>query len=369
MKTLYLHIGTPKTGTTALQKFLWLNREVLLQHGLLFPDFGFRYRGVSRCRNGHFLVTTSYQDENGCRILEKEQEDYRNGLDQLKEAGKTCDRILLTDESIYNASRRSRTDFYETLKADLEEMHMELKVIVYLRRQDLFTQSHWAQKVKVGSCQNFHEYLDSSFMENYPLDYYEYISHLSSCLGRESLIIRPFESGQFRGEKQIIQSDFLSVFGLKLSDGFTLGQRSCNTRLDDDQLEIQQVINRFPSMKRTFKNPKINNVLWDPYFRPAEQKQFMEKYCASNEALAREFLDRDDGQLFYDTIRRPSGYRTGEADLSRDIARVYGRAITELDRENRKLRKELDDITVFLDRVRRHPLYRFVKKCSVYKKN
>ena len=46
MPTLYLHIGTPKTGTTALQNFLPANEEVLEQHGICYPDFGFRYTGL-----------------------------------------------------------------------------------------------------------------------------------------------------------------------------------------------------------------------------------------------------------------------------------------------------------------------------------
>lgn len=51
MPTLYLHIGTPKTGTTALQNFLPANEEVLEQHGICYPDFGFRYTGLGVHRN------------------------------------------------------------------------------------------------------------------------------------------------------------------------------------------------------------------------------------------------------------------------------------------------------------------------------
>ena len=61
MPTLYLHIGTPKTGTTALQNFLPANEEVLEQHGICYPDFGFRYTGLGVHRNGHFLVTGNYK--------------------------------------------------------------------------------------------------------------------------------------------------------------------------------------------------------------------------------------------------------------------------------------------------------------------
>ncbi len=36
--TLYIHIGLPKTGTSAIQEFLTLNRKELLNHGILYPE-------------------------------------------------------------------------------------------------------------------------------------------------------------------------------------------------------------------------------------------------------------------------------------------------------------------------------------------
>src|SRR5699024_12805516 len=40
MTTVYLHIGAHKTGTTALQYFLWNNRKRLRKEGYLYPKLG-----------------------------------------------------------------------------------------------------------------------------------------------------------------------------------------------------------------------------------------------------------------------------------------------------------------------------------------
>lgn len=38
MKTAYIHIGTPKTGTTSIQKFLYKNKSILLYNNFLYPE-------------------------------------------------------------------------------------------------------------------------------------------------------------------------------------------------------------------------------------------------------------------------------------------------------------------------------------------
>jgi len=42
MSKLVLHIGTHKTGTTAIQKIFAANRSRLAKHGIIYPDFGVR---------------------------------------------------------------------------------------------------------------------------------------------------------------------------------------------------------------------------------------------------------------------------------------------------------------------------------------
>lgn len=44
MKTLYLHIGTPKTATTSIQSFCYQNREILEKQGFYYPMFDYHFR-------------------------------------------------------------------------------------------------------------------------------------------------------------------------------------------------------------------------------------------------------------------------------------------------------------------------------------
>lgn len=47
MKTLYIHIGCPKTATTSIQYFCNENKENLAKHGVYFPVFEQTYPDIN----------------------------------------------------------------------------------------------------------------------------------------------------------------------------------------------------------------------------------------------------------------------------------------------------------------------------------
>ena len=55
-KILYVHVGTTKTGTTAIQSFMIDNQEVLNQKGYYYPLFPYRCKDVSERRNARFML-------------------------------------------------------------------------------------------------------------------------------------------------------------------------------------------------------------------------------------------------------------------------------------------------------------------------
>ncbi|TGY97567.1 hypothetical protein E5329_04120 [Petralouisia muris] len=155
MKTLYLHIGTPKTGTSAIQIF--------------------------------------------CK------------------------------------------DNQETLKKKI----FEVKVIVYLRRQDEFMYSWWNQMVKEGmkksSLLSWEEMLEKRPVVQ--LDYYEKLQKIAAIVGKENITVRRFSRNSFVG--RMIEADFPDSVGLEFSEEYQVRQQLTNSSLTKNCNEIKRILNHF----------------------------------------------------------------------------------------------------------------------------
>ena len=134
--TVYLHIGTAKTGTTAIQVFLRENQDALAKKGCMFPIWDRKFKGVRIERNAHFLSR-----------LMKEEDFKEECLCQIEELANQYPKIILTSEGLWNHAG-DRKEFWVDLKERLNRSDIELKMIVYLRRQDLYVSSFWAQHIK-----------------------------------------------------------------------------------------------------------------------------------------------------------------------------------------------------------------------------
>ena len=73
MKTLYVHIGTPKTATTSLQHFCNENESILEEQSYCYPIFPHKFKGVSITRNGSFLGWVSSSKKDKRNKLEEEK--------------------------------------------------------------------------------------------------------------------------------------------------------------------------------------------------------------------------------------------------------------------------------------------------------
>ena len=158
MKTLYLHIGTPKTGTSTIQYFCHLNYDLLLQKGLCYPDLGFRFPGIGQNRNAYFLSHKIFDDKKN-RRLEEEAGERETGLQKLEKLFARQDKIILSDEHLWN-EKEIDGERLHYIRERMAKCDVTVKVIVYLRKQDQVIQSYWAQQVKEGMQLSFSEYIE-----------------------------------------------------------------------------------------------------------------------------------------------------------------------------------------------------------------
>ena len=222
MKTLYLHIGTTKTATTSIQRFLEENKDVLQKHGYCFPDSLHVYPRANKRRNAHFLVAKVW-DADGNRNQSKEKEYFEEGLQQIRTAFGAYDHVILTDESIWHALSYSKKTLLQELKKEADEQKYQIKVIVYLRRQDGLLISRWNQEVKqkftsaaVMTCE---EYLAASEKKEKKIyQYAQKLDEIAAVIGKNNLIVRRFSPKSWK-DGSIIH-DFMHEIGLDVTEKF-----------------------------------------------------------------------------------------------------------------------------------------------------
>lgn len=353
MTTVFLHIGLTKTGTTAIQTFLRANEDALAQKGICFPDLGFRYPNVTVNRNAHFLISSFGTAPDDAPFAP--QEEYYSALDRLAILAKEYDKILLTDEQIWRICSRHK-DFLQTVKQDLASRGMALKLIVYLRRQDEFIQSRYRQRIKAGAAFTFYEFLDTPGSDSYPLDFYDSVNNISDVVGKDNLIVRIYEKRQYKGAERTLCSDFLDIFGLSADDGFTEKEKTMNRSLCGTYLEIRRTLNTLPQgiketpvlaqSIRSMQEAELfaRDTPKQTLFRSGDQKLFLEQFSESNSRLAREYLGREDGILFYEPLKELPYEQINTEELLRDTLLVLGQSIQTLDTKNKELKARTEKL-------------------------
>ena len=248
MKTLFLHIGTPKTATTSLQHFCRDNQNAFGKYSFYYPMFPYKFRYTNDVRNGHFLIGNLYDNE-GKRDPLEEAKVLREGMDTVNVLFKKYDNIILSDEGLWTATTDGREAVWSMIKSEAEKGGFTVKVIVYLRRQDAYASSWWNQKIKVGrrrySTTSWEEFIQDPG-DTIGLDYYGNLKIISDAIGKENMIVRRF--GKQYLKNQSIFEDFFDALGLEYTDEFVIKETERNRRLDGNAIEIKRIFNSLPDL-------------------------------------------------------------------------------------------------------------------------
>ena len=252
---------------------------------------------------------------------------------------------MLSDEALYNDGCM-KDGFWERELPYLKENNIELKVIIYIRRQDLYAWSHYAQLVRGPSKFTFtmDKYIsDTANGKRNHLDYGEYLDKLAHQIGKENIIVRTFERECFKNGS--IVDDYLECVGLEHTDDYAVDEAIVNTSDTDSIVCARRYMNKVKiwhdsNMRMTSEFTTIQNELKAAGklrkrtgFTKEKRDAMLERYKVSNEYVAREFLKNPDGVLFRDM----------NTDLGDEKARFKSHEIKKIYKRLLELNKEIEE--------------------------
>lgn len=195
-KSCVLHIGTEKTGSTAIQHYLIENRNRLAKHGVLFPIA----ESATHTSQWEFVAIAHQKPwiQDVGRELEiknaEQQARFKQELEAKLDAefrATSADTLLISSEHFQ--SRLSKIEEIETLKKYLERWTDDFEIIVYFRRQDELALSLLSTRIKSSAPIDVENILSTMKKSPRYYAYDEIFERWASVFGLSSMAPRIYE--------------------------------------------------------------------------------------------------------------------------------------------------------------------------------
>jgi len=290
MKKIYLHIGSPKTGSSALQSFLLENEKELSNLGICYPQHEVDINGISGGNGKEILLL----------IKEKKFKEAKNKIDNIISKCK-YDNIIISSEAFYAYPKLTY------------QLFPDATIIVYFREQSSRIESGYNQNVKrTNETNSFAAVVNKTLTKDDVRISGEILKQWADLYSHDSFIIRPYEESQFH--EGTIYTDFLTSLGFDYDyKNFFIPKKLINVSYTRDALEYRLILNRLilnkkPKFEKMIdkaaqsysqKCSERNDIIYS--LMTADEKKRIKKYYSEiNIYIARSLLGRDNGKLFYD---------------------------------------------------------------------
>jgi len=210
-KTLYLHIGYPKTGSTAIQ-------DAMLKHELFLGE-----QGVSCFNPLELKELVQYCSGKGGLGAEDVVRNLCHRINGCKN-----DRVVVSYEGLVGKPE---------LIEEFANYLGNLEIIIYVRRQDKYIESAYKQGMKAGKRLELEKITENASNR---FDWYKRLKLISECSGNNKLHVKCYEQVCCKGD---IFRDFLKTIGLVYLPGNVRTDVS-NPGYDNGALELARVCNK-----------------------------------------------------------------------------------------------------------------------------
>lgn len=223
-KNIFIHIGAPKTGSSAIQAFLALNTEYLYLNDFSYPNF----KGFSQGFQTDIGNAGDVTDE----ILNGNIEYIKCLLEST-----TTTNIILSSELLFPIVKNNVEKFAHFFSG------FNFKVICYIRKFDDYTDSSINQAIKNADFGEYVSYFDMIIDE---IDWADALISLINCIGVERLIIRNYKRFSAT-QPEFLITDFLSAIGISETNianlNCILPESNNNPSLTLDVFHVRRFLN------------------------------------------------------------------------------------------------------------------------------
>lgn len=229
-RRVFLHVGSPKTGTTFLQEVLWSQKDLAMQQGLLLPLEAFF---------DHYLATLEVRD------IEPQPADLGRAAGlwgRVVEAAHDWDGDVLVSHELFAPATAEQAQRAIAAFGPDTEIHLVLTV------RDLVRQipAEWQEHVKHRSTATFDEFVADLRREDprtwfwQVQDFADVLRRWGSTLPREHVhVVTVPAAGQ---PPTLLWDRFAGLLGLDPATFTTTGLRA-NTSLGYEQAELLRRVN------------------------------------------------------------------------------------------------------------------------------
>jgi hypothetical protein len=269
-KRIFVHIGYPKTGSTAIQQALSLNRETFAKHGFLYPGIGLDHEIIVLALNGDVDAAMAAED--------LRSEFLASDLD-----------VVISSEGLSRFPAVTVRKWFEGV---------DVRVIVYVREQAQSIASSYQQYIK-GELESapFEE-----FAPKFLIDYVKVLERWVLWFGAENVMVRLYDrEDPVCGD---VVQDFLSVLGISDVALYRVDAPDPNPSIAGALLEAKRRLNAAflgnPGELRALSYQALLDLAQErPDYRGGITMNadvvahIRERHRESNAALARMFWDRE----------------------------------------------------------------------------
>jgi hypothetical protein len=279
---LVLHIGTHKTGTSALQTFLYRHPELLAAKNVHYLRAG---QGAGRA---HHALAWAVRGYKGAQM--SVWDEVRAELAESK-----AEINVISSEAMWFAAP-------DAIQAQLEGVG-ETRIVAYLRRQDKYLQSLYKQAVASGRKADFRSWLESHRDRG---DYLSVLSAWAAAFGAEALTVRPHERS---GRTIDIVKDFAGLLGLDAKTDLNRGKPVWQN--PSPRRELLELIRAVNHLDLDFDRDKFFYAVMrrnPAYVRSGdllaydECKALMERFAEPNRILSETFYRDAETPLFPELV-------------------------------------------------------------------